>query len=315
METEVIEQSKKQQRILEIIGKKIAEKEIDAFARFAKKQIGNRHPLMVSFQKSEEILNCLAEIFSGKVIPSGISLNYLLIQFKSWHAKNGAGIKRLGRAADSVPDRIITEEEDGSANVSADEAGGETLQKIGLMLDPDRTFTPTAINDILKKLTVKNDGKLEIMRQMIKHYIYAWHDKDQTGIVNFSISFERAIAQAAGRFVDFIEQAREMDKNGDTVTLENLHKVLDANKLRDSMSIEDKQAEDLLFERFIFYANDIEFAIDDEWKSIVMEMLSDDLKGASIFVSKNELNISKSFQNLVANILKPPPRRGRPPKA
>lgn len=304
----------KQARILESVRTKIGAKEIDLFATFAKNQIGNRVTAMVGLTETNDILNCLAEIFSAKVIPSGFSLNSLLTQFKSWHSKGGAGIKRLGKVADSVPDKVA-EEEDVAVNVSADEAGGETLQKIGLMLDPDRTFTPTAINDILKKLTVKGEGKLEVMRQMIKHYLGTWSEGDKDGIVNFSIAMERVVVQAAGRYVDFIEQAREMDPNGEIATLENLHKLLDANKLRDSMSTADKDAEDLFLTVVLNYANDIEFAADDEWKSVVMEMLAEDLQNSPIFAPREHLNIVKSYQNLVANILKPPPRRGRPPKA
>ncbi len=313
-ETSVDPLRAKQERLLDLIRQKIGAKELVNFAKFAKTQVGEKDAEMKGLNDPAEILARLAEIFSGKVIPAGLSLNALLQQFKSWHAKGGAGIKRLGMTADAVPDRAESGEKEGGENMTADIAGGVTLEKIGAMLDPNRTFTPTAINDILKKLTAEG-GKLDIMRQMIKHYLEQWAEGDQGAITNFTNAMKRAVTQAAGRYVDYIEQARNMDPEGETVTLENLHKVLDANKLRDSMGPEDMAREDILLSRLIEYANDPEAANDDEWKDVAMEMLSDDLLDAPIFAPREELNIVKSFQNLVSNILKPPPRRGRPPKA
>lgn len=307
----------KQKKILDFISKKVGDKELNNFAKFVKNRLKEKDETIGNLTGTEKILIRLSEIFSKKEIPKGHSLMTLFLQFKAWHARNGAGVKRLGLVTAKNQEKESESTEEKISNISAEEAGGFTLQKIGLSVDPNRTFTPTAINDIIEKLTSENQdnlGKLHVMKKMIEHYLGFWAEEDEAAIKNFSRSMKRAVIQASGRYVDLFDQAREMDSNGETIFLDNLVKLLDKNKLRDSMSEEDIKRENLFLECLLSYANDLEFMNDDLWKDVVMEMLNSDLMESPIFATRDRINIVKSFQNMIATIVKPPPKRGRPKK-
>jgi hypothetical protein len=75
----------------------------------------------------------------------------------------------------------------------------------------------------------------------------------------------------------------------------------------------------LFLEVFAGWINNVEFANDDTWKDLIMEALIEDYNFQSdrevpLFdYSREELNIMKSFQNMVAGLVNPPPKPGRRP--
>ena len=304
-----------QERKLEYIKSKISKKDIPIFANFAKTQVLRMDPSMNSLSESSEILNRLIQIASARVVPTGFSLVDLIKEFNKYFHKNPkgeSGVSKMGKAVDDSEEESASDEDDDKKkNKTAGE--GLTLGQIGSMVDSNRTFTPTAINNILNTLTT-DGGKLDTLRSTLLDYLKTSSNDSTSALVSFDSALKRAVVEAAGNYIDYIEQARSMDADGNVVTLENLLKVLDSKKLRDSMSDEDKNHENLFLEKLIDYANDIEEANDEGWKDVVMEMISIDLLEASVFAPRAQLNIVKSFQNLVAEIIKPAPRRGRPPK-
>ncbi len=288
------------------LNQKIGKKEQDAFASFAKKQIGRKDAVIQILEKSEDVLERIAEIFSQRSIPAGLSISSLVLQFKSWHSKDGAGIKRLGHVADSDDEQDEFEGELDAKYKTAGE-GGFILADIGKALD----LTPARVNQLIDALT-SDKGKLATMRNILKEY--SNKDSNEVSTVTFSKAVERATIKAAGLYTDLIEEARDLDPTGETVTVKNLISVLEKNKLRESMDAMDKSREEIMLETFVEYANDSDYATDDEWKDVVMEMLRDDLLESPAFATRENLNVVKSFQNLVANIVTPPAKRGRPRK-
>lgn len=298
-------------RIADIIREKISTKNREEFALYAKKQLKS-HKSIENLFAPEEIIREIGEIFSGKVIPIGLSLNRILDEFHTWNKKS-SGFKRLS----SIDDEKV--EEDTSINVTATETGGMILKEIGSSLDPGRSVSATAINQLIDKLipNEKNtDAKLSGFKDILKNNLV---NKESSN--DFFLQAKRAQNKAAGMFVDFIEQARG---DNDVVTAEAIVAILEANKLYDSHDTQDRDREFLLLKLFAEWANDIELSDDDTWKEFVMEALVTDYNArpapqfremSLLDVPRCELNIMKSFQTMVANIMVPPPRRGRPPKS
>ncbi len=298
-------------RIADIIREKISTKNREEFALYAKKQLKS-HKSIENLFAPEEIIREIGEIFSGKVIPIGLSLNRILDEFHTWNKKS-SGFKRLS----SIDDEKV--EEDTSINVTATETGGMILKEIGSSLDPGRSVSATAINQLIDKLipNEKNtDAKLSGFKDILKNNLA---NKENSN--DFFLQAKKAQNKAAGMFVDFIEQARGDD---DVVTAEAIVAILEANKLYDSHDTQDRDREFLLLKLFADWANDIELSDDDTWKEFVMEALVTDYNTrpapqfreiSLLDVPRCELNIMKSFQTMVANIMVPPPRRGRPPKS
>ena len=298
-------------RIADIIREKISTKNREEFALYAKKQLKS-HKSIENLFAPEEIIREIGEIFSGKVIPIGLSLNRILDEFHTWNKKS-SGFKRLS----SIDDEKV--EEDTSINVTATETGGMILKEIGSSLDPGRSVSATAINQLIDKLipNEKNtDAKLSGFKDILKNNLA---NKENSN--DFFLQAKKAQNKAAGMFVDFIEQARG---DNDVVTAEAIVAILEANKLYDSHDTQDRDREFLLLKLFAEWANDIELSDDDTWKEFVMEALVTDYNArpapqfremSLLDVPRCELNIMKSFQTMVANIMVPPPRRGRPPKS
>lgn len=298
-------------RIADIIREKISTKNREEFALYAKKQLKS-HKSIENLFAPEEIIREIGEIFSGKVIPIGLSLNRILDEFHTWNKKS-SGFKRLS----SIDDEKV--EEDTSINVTATETGGMILKEIGSSLDPGRSVSATAINQLIDKLipNEKNtDAKLSGFKDILKNNLA---NKENSN--DFFLQAKKAQNKAAGMFVDFIEQARG---DNDVVTAEAIVAILEANKLYDSHDTQDRDREFLLLKLFADWANDIELSDDDTWKEFVMEALVTDYNTrpapqfreiSLLDVPRCELNIMKSFQTMVANIMVPPPRRGRPPKS
>lgn len=298
-------------RIADIIREKISTKNREEFALYAKKQLKS-HKSIENLFAPEEIIREIGEIFSGKVIPIGLSLNRILDEFHTWNKKS-SGFKRLS----SIDDEKV--EEDTSINVTATETGGMILKEIGSSLDPGRSVSATAINQLIDKLipNEKNtDAKLSGFKDILKNNLA---NKENSN--DFFLQAKKAQNKAAGMFVDFIEQARG---DNDVVTAEAIVAVLETNKLYDSHDTQDRDREFLLLKLFAEWANDIELSDDDTWKEFVMEALVTDYNArpapqfremSLLDVPRCELNIMKSFQTMVANIMVPPPRRGRPPKS
>lgn len=298
-------------RIADVIREKISTKNREEFALYAKKQLKSYKSIENLFAP-EEIIREIGEIFSGKVIPIGLSLNRILDEFHTWNKKS-SGFKRLS----SIDDEKV--EEDTSINVTATETGGMILKEIGSSLDPGRSVSATAINQLIDKLipNEKNpDAKLSGFKDILKNNLV-----NKKSSNDFFLQAKKAQNKAAGMFVDFIEQARGDD---DVVTAEAIVAILEANKLYDSHDTQDRDREFLLLKLFADWANDIELSDDDTWKEFVMEALVTDYNArpapqfremSLLDVPRSELNIMKSFQTMVANIMVPPPRRGRPPKS
>jgi hypothetical protein len=314
----------KQERILEYISGKISKNEMDGFVKFAQKQLGESDEQIKTLNESTDILVRIADIFSQTKIPAGVSLNAIIMQYNNWHARSGAGIKGLGKSA-IVENTESIESAEKEENQTADEAGGLTLGKIGKTIEAGTTYTATAVTDMLNKLTgnlkTKNGkepekGKLEILKVLLEG-LGTESEIENDVIREFDKSLRRAVVTSAGKFVDFMEAARELDPEGNQVTLDGFLKVLEKQKqynLFDSMDDKDTKNQNLLFERMIEIANNDEYATDDCWKDIVMNMFTADLLESPVFGTREQLNISKSFQNMVSNIMKPPAKRGRPSK-
>jgi len=300
-----------QERKLEYIKSKIAKKDIPQFATFAKNQSGKIDPVLVGLANPSDVINRLVEVAAQQIIPAGFSLVDLVKEFNKYFHKNAKGESGVSKMGAVEAEEESSEEDDKKKNKTAGE--GVILCQIGATIDASRTFTPTAINNILEKLTV-DGGKLDTLRVTLLDYIKCGSGDVPATLKTFDMELRRAVVAAAGRYVDCFEQARGMDPEGNVVSLENLCKVLDEKKLRDSMSDEDKTRENMFLQLLVNYSNDIEAADDDKWKDIVMEMLSVDLLESPVIATREHLNIVKSFQNLVAEIMKPAPRRGRPPK-
>jgi hypothetical protein len=298
-------------KIADIIREKISTKNREEFALYAKKQLKSQKNIENLFNP-EEIIREIGVIFSGKVIPVGLSLNRILDEFHTWNKKS-SGFKRLS----SIDDEKV--EEDTSINITATETGGMILKDIGSSLDPGRSVSATAINQLIDKLIPNernSDAKLSGFKEILKNNLI---DKETSN--DFFLQAKKAQNKAAGMFVDFIEQARD---DNDIVTTEAIVAVLEANKLYDSHDVEDRNREFLLLKLFADWANDIDLSDDDVWKELVMEALVNDYNTrpstqfremSLLDIPRSELNIMKSFQTMVANIMVPPPRRGRPPKS
>jgi hypothetical protein len=296
-------------KISDYIRKKIPTKDRENFAIFVKKQIKDKN--IQNLLTPDEIIEEIGIIFSDKIIPYGLSLNQIIDAFKTWN-KNSSMFKGLS----SIDEEKI--EEDNSVNVTAAETGGMNLKEIGSTLDPGRSISATAVNQLIDKLipSEKNpDAKLAKFKEILKNSL---SNKEYSN--EFFLKIKKAQIKAAGMFVDYIEQARNED---DIVTPDAIVAVLEAAKLYESHDKEDRDREYMMLELFAKWANDIELSNDDAWKDLVMEALIEDYNTSPspqykemspLDVPRHELNIMKSFQTMVANIIFPPPRRGRPPK-
>ena len=306
--------STKKDKFFSAIKSKVDKKDYDSFAKFAKNQIGNKDSELMNLSETEEVLERIVTIFSGVKIPANMSFNGLLNEFKKWHASNRQGVKRLGKSEEVEHN---SSEEDERINVTATETGGMTLQEIANKLDSNRTITPTAVNQLLNKL-IPSEGertKLSVLKDVIKN---------ESFMKQLDENIKRKSYQAAVAFVELFEQARNKDANQETVTLENLRQILSEAKLDEGMDDYDIRRENMLLERIVAWANDVDLADDDDWKDMAMSALLSDYhsKPSAMFKQSNlldlprhELNICKTYQNMVANLINPPPRRGRPPKA
>lgn len=302
-------ESNKQTQISELIYKKINKSDLDSFAEFAQRQLVIKDNDIMQITGSKNIIEYIAIIFSQKVIPSGVSLNSLIFSYQTWHKSHSKSLKTMRTSAEQLANEPIVDA------ISSIE--GMKLQEIAKVIDEGRSLSATAINQLIDKLVPRNNSEAKLS-QLGKIFNDTCSDKLTKEYMN---KIEAATIKAAGLFVDIIEQSRV----GDEVTLTQIQANLTDKNYYDTLDNNDILREAMLLEKFVEYANDIDFSDDDMWKDIVMEMLIEDYKMAAIMpvsfgqvifdLHRCELNILKSFQIMVANLISPPPVRGRPLKA
>lgn len=295
-----------QERLVVHIHKIVKGPKIKEFVKFAHKQIENHTDTSAEEMSVEKI----AEFFSQKVIPNGMSLNTILDGFKSW-SKGSSGFRRLSALDFSEGEKTAHV----AINTTTGETGGMILKEIGENLETGRKISATAVNQLIDKLIPvgSDDAKLTWYKNMLKNnlidreYSHAYFKK-----------VDSAAIRAAGMFVEFIEAARGDD---DVVTPAGVFAILTEKKLTAAMDDQDTQAELAFLEMLCGWANDIELADDDMWKEMVMDALVEDYNHNGspttlmhLDVPREYLNIMKTFQTLVSNLLVPPPKRGRPAK-
>lgn len=304
----------RKEKIMELFMEEFPGDKLPNFAKFAKNQLGNKIP-NISTMEPHAVVHCLSDFFSQKVIPVGLSLNRLLTEFKSWGDSEDT-FRRFSSIDETPKKKDVV-----SINTTATETGGMVLKDIGNALDPGRSLSATAINQLIDKLIpneLNKEAKLSQYKQMLKASAI---NKEHPQAKAFAKTIKKACVKAAGQFVNFIEMSRGDDE---LVTVAGIVKVLEENKLYDSLDQDDRKRESMLLELFANWANDIELADDDVWQELVMEALVEDYQTGAISerqkevmtldLPREELNIMKSFQQLVAVSICPPPRRGRPPK-